>query len=583
MNEQKNLFLAIILVVGILFGFHYFYERPKAMEMAEHTAATTVSQASSDAVPEVLVSKEADILDRATALSKSGVMGKRIAIKTDKVEGSINLVGGVIDDLKLTQYHETPDQTSPSVILLSPGQTKEGYLGTMSWMHVNKDDATRFPLPGADDLWHTASTELSKDKPIVLTYSNGVGQIFERTISIDDNYMFKIDDKIINKSSDALNVKHVSMIERHDIPVSSQSGFILHEGPIGVIDKKLHEIDYADLKTQPKSRETYFTGTKRSWIGFTDKYWLTALIPNPDKEATMSFVGDDTKKIYHVLAESGSYTLAPGAEQADFVYFFAGAKVLELLDKYDEQIGFDKFDLAVDFGWFYFLTKPMLYCLQFFQTLLGNFGLGILLLTVIMKGLFFPLANKSYRSMSRMRAFTPQIQALKERYGDDKMKLNQATMELYQKEKINPMSGCLPMIIQAPIFFCLYKVLYVSLDMRHAPFYGWIKDLSTPDPTSLVNLFGLLPFDPPSFLQIGAWPIIMGLTMFMQQRLNPQPADKAQATMFLIMPFFLTFVFAGFPAGLVIYWAWSNILGIAQQWMIMRMEAKRAPILTKKK
>ncbi len=576
MNEQKNLFLAIILVIGILFGFHYLYERPKALERQQNQELLAQEkgpdQESSPSSP--LSLKQQNPLDRDAALAK----GKRVPIKTGKLEGSVNLLGGMIDDLKLVRYKQTTDAHSPSVILLSPAEAKEGYLESTAWEHQNKDDNTRFPMPGNDDLWEAHSSELTEEKPLQLSYSNGRGQIFKRTISIDDNYMFKIEDKIVNKSSEKLNLKHTSIIERHDIPVSAQSGFILHEGPIGVINTKLYEIDYSDMTLQPKPHEAYFTHVKRSWLGFTDKYWLTALIPNPEKESTLSFIGDDSKKLFKVLSESAPHVVEPDKEVSNVVYFFAGAKVLELLDAYEAKIGFDKFDLAVDFGWFYFLTKPMLSFLQFLHTIIGNFGLAIIVLTVIVKTLFFPLANKSYRSMSRMRAFAPQIEALKARYGDDRVKLNQAMMELYQKHKINPVSGCLPMIIQAPVFFCLYKVLYVSLDMRHAPFYGWIHDLSTPDPTSLFNLFGLLPFVLPHFLQIGAWPIIMGLTMWLQQKLNPQPADKAQAMMFLLMPLFMTFIFAGFPAGLVIYWAWSNILGIIQQSIIIRIESRRASV-----
>ncbi len=577
MNEQKNLILAVVLVIGILFGFHYFYEQPKAQQtLAARQENKELNAKDTQSPQEALgLAHTLTELNRDEAIAK----GKRIVIKTNKLEGSINLVGGVIDDLKLRDYKETTDKNSPDVILLSPFQTKTGYLGFTSWKSLDKN--TPLILPQTDTVWHTESTELGVGKPVKLIYTNGKGQTFERTISVDDHYMFTIEDKIINNTANPLTLKHIATVERHDIPVSAQSGFILHEGAIGVVNGKLHEVDYSDMTLEPKPQDTYFTKAKRSWIGFTDKYWLTALIPTPDKESTMVFLGNHDKKIYQVLAESQAVTLEGGKEATESVHFFAGAKVLELLDMYEQKLGFDKFDLAVDFGWFYFLTKPMLSFLQFLHNLLGNFGLAILALTVIVKIIFFPLANKSYRSMSRMRAFAPQIEALKARYGNDKMKLNQAMMELYKKEQINPMSGCLPMIIQAPVFFCLYKVLYVSLDMRQAPFYGWIHDLSIPDPTSLFNLFGLLPFTPPHFLQIGAWPIIMGASMFLQQKLNPQPADKAQATMFMIMPLFMTFLFAGFPAGLVIYWAWSNILGILQQWMIMRMEAKRVRIQKK--
>lgn len=573
MSEQKNLLLAILLVIGILFGFHYLYERPKLQEQdAVVKQSQTTSVQTHEASPHQINARKEEPLDRTTALGAD----KRVPIKTPRLAGSVNLKGGIIDDLKLLDYHESPDEKGPPITLLSPSSTKEGYLGKTGWTYVNKDDYTRFELPNEGDLWLAeAGSELTPEKPLTLTYTNGKGLIFERTISVDKEYMFKVEDRIVNTSGDALVVKHTSIIERHDVPVSAQSGFILHEGPIGVINSKLVELAYDKLTSTPKPRETFFTNVQRSWIGFTDKYWLTALLPQEGTLSSMSFYGQDSEKRFFTQVEGEAITLKASEEKTQTIHLFAGPKILSLLDHYEKELSVDKFDLAVDFGWFYFLTKPMLHFLQFLHVLLGNFGLAILVLTVIVKALFFPLANKSYRSMSRMRALAPQIEALKARYSDDRMKLNQAMMELYQKEKVNPMSGCLPMLIQAPVFFCLYKVLYVSLDMRHAPFYGWIQDLSAPDPTSIVNLFGLLPFQAPSFLQIGVWPIIMGLTMFIQQKLNPQPADKAQATVFLLMPLFMTFLFASFPAGLVIYWTWSNVLGILQQWIIMRLEAKR--------
>ena len=580
MNEQKNLLVAILLVVGILFGFHYFYEQPKLEEQQrlavlaqEHGASSAVTSETTVSDPHT-TSPATRIDNREDAIKLS----KRVRIQTPALEGSINLMGGIIDDLRLTRYTETVDTKSNPIVLLSPKNLKEGYMGGTSWHPVKKDDTAHFSLPNSDDLWGIQEGDhaiLTPTTPVTLIYSNGKGQIFRRKITVDDKYMFTIEDSIDNKSEHLLTVVHRAMIERHDIPVSAQSGFILHEGAIGVINGKLSEVDYSDMSMTPKANKESFANTTRSWIGFTDKYWLTALIPTPKESTSLTFMGDDSKKEYYTLAESTPITLPVGGHHTHTIHFFAGAKELDLLDSYEAKIGFDKFDLAVDFGWFYFLTKPMLGFLQYLHTFLGNFGLGILALTVLMKVLFFPLANKSYRSMSRMRAFAPHIEALKAKYGEDRMKLNQAMMDLYKKHKINPVSGCLPMLIQAPVFFCLYKVLYVSLDMRHAPFYGWIQDLSAPDPTTLFNLFGLLAFTPPSFLHIGAWPLLMGLTMWLQQKLNPQPADKAQATMFMIMPLFMTFLFASFPAGLVIYWAWSNILGIIQQATIMKIESRR--------
>ena len=627
MNEQKNLMVAVMLVVSILFGFHYFYEQPKALAddekrqqqiayQAEQEAMIQANPAPVAAKPGAPVTAARQNQGRVQTSPGLGIAprpatpgaldmfvtrdvimsdaSQRIAIKTPTFEGSINLIGGIIDDLTLTQYRATTDEESPKIVLLTPKDTREGYFGVTGWRTTTQtSQGASLDIPDLKTLWQVSAPSsvssagdanapvqqgtvtLTPQTPVTLTYTNDVGHTFTRTISVDSQYMFHIKDSVENGSAAPVTLQHMSMIERHDIPVSAQSGFILHEGPIGVIDGKLHEIDYEDVSFAPKIKQQRFDQVKKSWIGFTDKYWLTALIPNPTDSVNYSFMGDDDAKVYYTTVEAKPDMLQPGQSSEHSINFFAGAKILDMLDAYEAQIGFDKFDLAVDFGWFYFLTKPMLGFLQFLHKHVGNFGIAILILTVLMKGLFFPLANKSYRSMSRMRAFAPQIEALKARYGEDRTKLNQGMMDLYKKHKINPVSGCLPMLIQAPVFFCLYKVLYVSLDMRQAPFYGWISDLSIPDPTTLFNLFGLIPFDPPSFLHIGAWPILMGLTMFLQQKMNPQPADKTQATMFLLMPLFMTFLFASFPAGLVIYWAWSNVLGIAQQYMIMKIEERR--------
>ncbi len=574
MNEQRNLFVAILLVVGILFGFQYFYERPKTLEQQKSFETAQKLESEKPAAPTLGGSSEQS---REEALQSSA----RVAIDTPKIKGSINLRGAMIDDLSLLEYRETTDPSSKPVVLLTPDTVKTAYFGSFDWSFVGKEDQ-KLKLPGKDTVWQASGQTLSVGSPVTLTYTHGDGLIFERVIEIDENYMFKITDKIVNRTKETITLKHRTMVERHGAAVSSQGGFILHEGAIGVIGSKLHEVDYEDLKEQTKPQETYFEGVQKSWIGFTDKYWLTAIIPDVAKQTNLSFVGNHDKKIYAVIADSQPMQVASGSESSITNHVYAGAKILELLDMYEAKLGFDKFDLAIDFGWFYFLTKPLHYALKIMNGWVGNFGIAILIITILMKVLFFPLANKSYRSMSRMRSMQPKIQAIQERYAGDRMKLNQAMMELYQKEKINPMSGCLPMIIQAPIFFCLYKVLYVSLEMRHAPFYGWVHDLSAPDPTSILNLFGLLPFHAPDFAHIGAWPIIMGVTMWLQQKLNPQPADKAQAMMFMIMPLFLTFLFATFPAGLVIYWTWSNILGIIQQWTIMRMEANRQQVVIKK-
>lgn len=552
MNEQKNLIVAFLLSLLVLVGYNYFVETPKVKQQTE------VAAKNSAAVPaEALPSQE--LLSREQAL-----VGQRIPINAAKIHGSISLVGSRFDDITLADYHETPDPQSPEIVLLSPKKTTQAYFVDFGWISASSQS-----MPTPETVWSASSNELTTNKPLVLSWDNGQGLRFTRTIMIDDQYMFTVTDKVENKTATSLKLNAYGQITRVGKP---QTGgyFILHEGPIGVLNGKLVELDYDKLKD--KSSEEF--NSAGGWLGITDKYWLVSLIPDQKVAYQSKFKTQTVQGVDRYLTEtiSPEYEVAPGQSIEVSQHLFAGAKNLRMLDAYEQKVGIDKFDLAVDFGWFYFLTKPLFYVLEYLNKILGNIGLAILLLTVIFKVAMFPLANKSYRSMSRMKALQPKMEALKQRYGADKMKLNQELMELYKKEKINPMAGCLPILIQAPVFFCLYKVLFVTLEMRHAPFYGWIHDLSAPDPTSIFNLFGLLPFTPPSFLMIGAWPLIMGVTMLLQQRLSPQPADPAQAKAMMIMPVMMTVLLANFPAGLVIYWAWNNVLSIAQQWWIMRLE-----------
>jgi len=405
-----------------------------------------------------------------------------------------------------------------------------------------------------------------------LTWENGEGLTFSQVISIDENYMFTITQSLKNATQKAVSLAPHGVIAKRG-EAKSSGFFILHLGPVGVFNGKLHDPSYEDLAKTSLIQNPQGPG----WFGLTDKYWLTAFVPDPHAPITSSYKETGTGNNTFITAQyqRDPLTLAPGQTIEVTDYFFAGAKILNLLDGYEETIGMTHFDLAVDFGWFYFLTKPIFYALEFLKGLLGNFGLAILGLTVIIKLIFFPLANKSYESMAKMKALQPEIEKTRERYKEDRLKMNEKVMEIYKKEKVNPMAGCLPMIIQIPVFFALYKVLFVSIEMRHAPFYGWIHDLSAPDPTTIFNLFGLIPWDPPSFLMLGAWPIIMGSTMFLQQKMSPPPADPTQAKMFLVMPFIFTYILAKFPAGLVIYWAWNNTLSIAQQWVIMRRAERK--------
>ncbi len=558
MNEQKNLILAFILSLGILFGYNHFVEAPAASKRQEE-----LKQTQQAAVPQ-----ETPAPDTIIPITEALSANHRLKINASKVHGSINLKGARFDDITLVDYKETTDSSSPEITLLAPKKTDKAYFVDFGW--ISRSSLT---LPSQDTEWKTSSTDLTPEKPVVLTWDNGHGLQFTRTIAVDEQYMFTVTDKVENKTGEAVKLNAYGQITRIGKPATG-GYFILHEGPIGVINGKLVELDYDKLKEQGSDDHT----TTGGWIGFTDKYWLVSLIPDQKttyqtKSQSQTINGIDR---YTTETISPEYEVAPNQSVETTQHMFSGAKILGMLDAYEEKLGFDKFDLAIDFGWFYFLTKPLFYVLEYMNKLLGNMGLAILLLTVLFKAAMFPLANKSYRSMSRMKILQPKMEALKAKYGDDKMKLNQELMALYQKEKINPMAGCLPMVIQAPVFFCLYKVLFVTLEMRHAPFYGWIHDLSAPDATSVFNLFGLLPFTPPSMLMIGAWPLIMGATMMLQQKLSPQPADPAQAKVMMIMPLMMTVLLANFPAGLVIYWAWNNILSIIQQWWIMRQDVTPA-------
>lgn len=567
MNEQKNMILAIALAVLIWLGFHHFYERPRHEALMRQAEVAKQAGEEKPAAPEAAKTPASPkaILPVAEALQQN----PRLTIQTSRLKGSINLKGCLLDDLRLLDFHETVDPSSPPITLLTPSGAKGAYYASFGW--VSKQ--ANIKLPDSQTLWKASSTHLTQSAPVVLEWDNGEGLLFKRTLSIDDRYMFTVSDQVTSTKDVPVILEAYGQINRLETP--QVGGFmILHEGPLGVLNGKLTEITYDKLKEKSRVEEPTVGG----WAGITDKYWLVALIPDQKSSKKAIFKGQILNGQDQYQAEMRSLEIEVKPSESSEVkhHLFAGAKILNMLDDYETRLGFDKFDLAVDFGWFYFLTKPLFYVLEYLHKLLGNFGLAILALTVLFKVVFFPLANKSYRSMSHMKQVQPKIEALKKRYGDDKLRMNQELMDLYRREKINPLAGCLPMLIQAPVFFCLYKVLFVTLEMRHAPFYGWITDLSAPDPTSLFNLFGLVPWSPPSFLMVGAWPLIMGATMYLQQKMNPQPADPAQAKAFMLMPLFLTFLLASFPAGLVIYWAWNNMLSMGQQWAIMRLEERRA-------
>jgi YidC/Oxa1 family membrane protein insertase len=569
--EQRNLLLAIVVSVGILIGFQYLFEklRPPPVTPAVPTqtapaapgAAAPGTTASGAAAPGTTVPAAGAAAPGPETREQAIAEQPRVRINTPRLHGSVALTGGRIDDLTLATYHETVDPKSPEVVLLWPKGTKDPYFAEFGWVA----GTSGAKVPGPDTPWTAAGGPLSPTQPLTLTWDNGAGLVFTRTIAIDENYMFTVRDAVRNGGSTPVNLLPYALISRTGTPQVA-GYYILHEGMIGEIGGSLREIKYSSIETG-KPIDYNSTG---GWLGFTDKYWLTALIPPQDDavKARFTHVVEAGVDRYQTDYLGSQITVPADGTAATSTRFFAGAKEVNLLDAYAAS-GIPHFDLAIDFGWFYFLTKPIFKTLQFFYELLGNFGLAILLLTLIIKLLFFPLANKSYAAMSKMKLLQPEMQKIRERFPDDKARQQQEIMAMYKKVGANPLAGCLPIVIQIPVFFSLYKVLFVTIEMRHAPFFGWIHDLSAPDPTSFANLFGLIPFDPPAFLMIGAWPLLMGVTMYLQQKLNPQPVDPVQARMFMLLPIVFTYMLSAFPAGLVIYWAWNNLLSIAQQWAIM--------------
>jgi YidC/Oxa1 family membrane protein insertase len=575
MTDNKNLILAILLSILIVLSFEFLYNRPRVeqqrTQQAERAATQTQTQAPTQVAPGVpgTAATAPTVLDRASLLAQQ----PRVRIDTPTVQGSIRLAGARIDDLKLTNYRETVNPGSPPITLLTPQGVPQSYFAQFGWVA-----SQGVAVPDENTVWTADQPALTPSTPVTLSWDNGQGLRFERRYAVDPHYMFTVTQRAVNTTAQPVQLLPYGLIARSGTP-KTEGFYILHEGPLAVMDGTLKEPSYDDVKKAARGIDYKTTG---GWIGITDKYWLVSLIPNQKEEVKARFVysqigGEDR---YQADYLGNAVTVPPGGTAEATNRLFAGAKELNLLNAYQDEFGITKFDLAIDFGWFYFLTKPIFLILDYFYRLLGNYGLAILLLTVLVKILFFPLANKSYAAMSKMKLLQPEMEKLRERYGEDRQKLSQEMMALYKRAGANPLAGCLPVVIQIPVFFALYKVLFISIEMRHAPFFGWIRDLSAPDPTSMFNLFGLLPWGAPeAFLlgsTIGAWPIIMGVTMFLQQKMNPQPPDPIQARIFLAMPFIFTVILAPFAAGLVIYWAWNNILSVAQQWVIMRRTQQAA-------
>ena len=495
---------------------------------------------------------------------------QRVNIDTPRLAGSINLTGARIDDLVLKDYRVTVEPNSPNIELLNPSSLSDGYYAEIGYTGGQQAGS----LPGPQTEWQApAGAVLTPDTPVTLTYTNDAGITFERTITVDENYLFTYSDVVRNEGDEAVNLFNYGRVTRIGTP-QIEGFFILHEGLIGVTGEEgLQEINYSRVRDE---RQIQPGRSRDGWFGITDKYWAVTLIPRGGESFQPRYAFfDDGRERYQVDFLTDGIAVAPGQAVTVENMVFAGAKEVHVVDGYEAQHNIRQFEMLIDWGWFYFITKPLFYVIDWLYRLLGNFGLAILATTVLVKAVFFPLANKSYVSMANMKKVQPKMLEIREKYADDKMKQQQAMMELYKTEKINPLAGCWPILIQIPVFFALYKVLYVTIEMRHAPFFGWIQDLAAPDPTSIFNLFGLLPYDVPAFLLVGVWPIIMGITMFLQMRMNPTPPDPTQAMIFNWMPVVFTFLLATFPAGLVIYWAWNNFLSILQQGIIMKRQGAK--------
>ncbi len=562
--DTKNMIIAVALSMAIMLGWQYFYLAPKqkAAELAaQQQQAQTQTQAGTAAVPTTQVA--AATVTRDDALKSGG----RIKIETPELSGSISLNGARIDDLALTKYKQTVQAGSPPVELLIPPGVANAYFIEEGLVAA---DGTKAKLPDTNTVWTAAAdASLGPDKPVTLTWDNGEGLVFSREISLSDGYVFTIQQSVENKTQSPVSLLPYAGIQRQDTPpVAGWMAF--YEGMLGVQNGKLVEAHYSDVAKEGGKVENESTG---GWLGFTDKYWSTALIPNTARPVISTY---QHMKIGQRDAYQAGYlskeplVVQPGTTGSYEDHVFAGPKLVNAINDIGDKYKVDHFDLMIDWGWYKPLTKSMFWLLHTVQGFVGSFGLAILLVTVLVKLAVFPIANKSYASMSKMKKLAPQIEEIKKHLPDDRMKQQQATMELYKKEKVSPLAGCLPMFIQIPVFFALYKVILTNIELRHAPFFGWINDLSAPDPSHLFNLFGLLPFTPPGFLAIGLWPILMGITMWVQMRLNPAPADPIQASMFNWMPLIFTFTLGSFPAGLVIYWSWSNLLSIIQQSYIMK-------------
>jgi YidC/Oxa1 family membrane protein insertase len=574
--EQKNLLLAIILSAIIMVGFQWYNASQRPPQVGETVTQQSKTNLPNLPTPPSLENKSNkqdapglsvpipgfnSVTAEAKAMKNALEATPRLIIESERVTGSISLVGARIDDLTLKSYRETIQPESKNISLLLPFGSTNPYYTDFGWVSGNTQ------VPNENSIWKSNNQTLTEKKPVRLTWQNKDDVTFILEISLDANFMFTINQRVENNGTKSATVYPFGRISRTGTPEITDF-YILHEGMLGVFDDVLKEIDYDEIQEDKLIQNK----SKGGWIGITDKYWLTALIPDQNANIDTRFSDQIKKGVdnYQVDFRGDAQVITPGAAAQASSRFFAGAKEAQLILDYRDQLNIARFDLAIDWGWFEFLTKPIFFALMYFSDYLGNMGLSILLLTVLIKLAFFPLANKSYRAMSKMKLLQPEMVKIRERFKDDKAKMNQEVMQLYKREKANPAAGCLPILPQIPVFFALYKVVFVTIELRHAPFYGWIKDLSAADPVTPLNLFGLINWTPPEIMAIGIWPIIMGVTMFIQQKLNPPPPDPMQAKIFMFLPIMFTFMLARFPSGLVIYWAWNNALSVLQQYVIMR-------------
>ncbi|GLQ54720.1 membrane protein insertase YidC [Devosia nitrariae] len=585
MNDNRNVILAIVLSMVVLFGWQYFIAGPQLersmreaelsqqQQQSEPDSALATPSPTAEGQPAAAAAAATGAetyADRASAIAAS----ERIRINTDELSGSINLSGARLDDLQLKDYRETVDPDSPIITLLSPSGAPGGYYVEQGFVAAGGADIA---LPNGDTTWSVEgeATTLTAETPVTLVWDNGEGLVFRRTFAVDEHYLFTVTQSVENQGTGDVALFPYARVLRQGTP-PVQNFFIQHEGLLGVLGSNNWVArKYQDIRND---RQVDFNDTS-GWLGITDKYWATAVLPSPTASinARFSYTSAQGVDVYQTnFVETQPLVVPAGGSATNESYAFAGAKEEAVIASYEQEYGFDRLELLIDWGWFFFLTRPMHWALTFLYGILGNFGLAILALTIIIKAIFFPLANRSYASMAAMRRVAPEMKAIQERFKEDRAAQQQAMMELYKKEKINPLSGCWPILIQIPVFFSLYTVIFISLEMRHAPFFGWIRDLAAPDPTNIFTLFGLIPWDPTlipifgAFLHLGIWPVIMGITMWVQMKLNPPPPDPTQAMIFGLMPIIFTFMLGTFPAGLVIYWAWNNFLSIVQQWVIMK-------------